>query len=99
MIEDAPYVTNIETLDEYSCDFCVHGGLLLISNSLYNCHFVNSYACLLHVYQLHIQTAWLITVVRFSLCATDWSIILQSGATHVDSILCVCSGVSLLNKS
>lgn len=26
VIEGAPYVTNLETLDEYKCDFCVHGG-------------------------------------------------------------------------
>lgn len=26
VIEDAPYVTTLETLDKYDCDFCVHGG-------------------------------------------------------------------------
>lgn len=26
VIEGAPYVTTLETLDEYDCDFCVHGG-------------------------------------------------------------------------
>ena len=25
VIEDAPYVTTLETLDKYNCDFCVHG--------------------------------------------------------------------------
>ncbi|CAG5127882.1 unnamed protein product, partial [Candidula unifasciata] len=25
VIEDAPYVTTLETLDKYGCDFCVHG--------------------------------------------------------------------------
>ncbi|XP_005105781.2 ethanolamine-phosphate cytidylyltransferase [Aplysia californica] len=25
VVEDAPYVTTLETLDEYGCDFCVHG--------------------------------------------------------------------------
>lgn len=25
VVEDAPYVTTIETLDQYGCDFCVHG--------------------------------------------------------------------------
>lgn len=25
VVEDAPYVTTLETLDEYNCDFCVHG--------------------------------------------------------------------------
>lgn len=26
VVEAAPYVTTIETLDKYDCDFCVHGG-------------------------------------------------------------------------
>lgn len=26
VIEGAPYVTALETLDKYDCDFCVHGG-------------------------------------------------------------------------
>jgi ethanolamine-phosphate cytidylyltransferase len=25
VVEDAPYITTIETLDEYKCAFCVHG--------------------------------------------------------------------------
>ncbi|XP_076072477.1 ethanolamine-phosphate cytidylyltransferase-like isoform X1 [Mytilus galloprovincialis] len=25
VVEDAPYVTTLETLEEYDCDFCVHG--------------------------------------------------------------------------
>ena len=25
VIEDAPYVTSLETLDKHNCDFCVHG--------------------------------------------------------------------------
>lgn len=25
VVEDAPYVTTLETLEEYGCDFCVHG--------------------------------------------------------------------------
>ena len=29
VVEDAPYSTTVETLDKYSCDFCVHGGALL----------------------------------------------------------------------
>ena len=29
VVENAPYVTTLETLDEYSCDFCVHGGILI----------------------------------------------------------------------
>lgn len=26
VVEGAPYVTTLETLDKYDCDFCVHGG-------------------------------------------------------------------------
>lgn len=26
VVEGAPYVTTLGTLDKYSCDFCVHGG-------------------------------------------------------------------------
>lgn len=26
VVEDAPYVTTLETLDKHECDFCVHGG-------------------------------------------------------------------------
>ena len=26
VVEDAPYVTTLETLDKYNCDFCAHGG-------------------------------------------------------------------------
>lgn len=25
VVEDAPYVTTLETLEEYKCVFCVHG--------------------------------------------------------------------------
>lgn len=25
IVEEAPYVTTIETLDKYECDFCAHG--------------------------------------------------------------------------
>lgn len=28
IVEGAPYVTTLETLDKYNCDFCVHGGKL-----------------------------------------------------------------------
>lgn len=27
VVEGAPYVTTLETLDKYNCDFCVHGGM------------------------------------------------------------------------
>lgn len=26
VVEGAPYVSTLETLDAYDCDFCVHGG-------------------------------------------------------------------------
>lgn len=26
VVEGAPYVSTLETLDQYDCDFCVHGG-------------------------------------------------------------------------
>lgn len=26
VVENAPYVTTLETLDKYDCDYCVHGG-------------------------------------------------------------------------
>lgn len=26
VVEGAPYITNLETLDQHNCDFCVHGG-------------------------------------------------------------------------
>jgi len=29
VIEAAPYVTNIATLNKYKCDFCVHGGMYI----------------------------------------------------------------------
>jgi len=37
-VEDAPYVTTIETLDKYTCDFCVHGGKFMPDD----CHYVIS---------------------------------------------------------
>ena len=36
VVEDAPYVTTLETLDEYNCDFCAHGGELGFSPPTYN---------------------------------------------------------------
>lgn len=29
VVEGAPYVSTLETLDKYNCDFCVHGGIRL----------------------------------------------------------------------
>lgn len=40
VVEGAPYVTTLETLDQYNCDFCVHGGELVLgcSRRLVSCH-------------------------------------------------------------
>ncbi|CAH8623406.1 unnamed protein product [Schistosoma rodhaini] len=32
VVEDAPYFTYVKTLEKYSCDFCVHGDDLVVSN-------------------------------------------------------------------
>lgn len=26
VVKNVPYITTLETLDKYDCDFCVHGG-------------------------------------------------------------------------
>lgn len=33
VVEGAPYVTTLETLDKYQCDFCVHGGAICFLNN------------------------------------------------------------------
>ena len=30
VVEAVPYITTIETLDKYNCDFCAHGGNVYI---------------------------------------------------------------------
>ena len=35
IVEGAPYVTTLETLDTYNCDFCVHGGEYFFACSVY----------------------------------------------------------------
>jgi len=30
VVEGAPYITNLETLDQHNCNFCVHGGKLVL---------------------------------------------------------------------
>ncbi len=46
VVEAAPYVTTIETLDKHDCDFCVHGGkssiLQLVVGHRYFCNFDQS---------------------------------------------------------
>lgn len=36
VVEDAPYVSTLETLDIHNCDYCVHGGKFLL---LLICHY------------------------------------------------------------
>lgn len=31
VVEGAPYVTTLDTLDKYNCDFCVHGGKIVFT--------------------------------------------------------------------
>uniref|UniRef100_T1IMQ0 ethanolamine-phosphate cytidylyltransferase n=1 Tax=Strigamia maritima TaxID=126957 RepID=T1IMQ0_STRMM len=39
VVEGAPYVTSVETLDKYNCDFCVHGDdITMTSNGLDTYH-------------------------------------------------------------
>lgn len=43
VVEDAPYITNLETLDKYDCDFCVHGSdITLDAEGLDTYRFVKS---------------------------------------------------------
>jgi ethanolamine-phosphate cytidylyltransferase len=38
VVEDAPYVTTLETLDEHDCDFCVHGDDLTMTSDGTDCY-------------------------------------------------------------
>ncbi|XP_050546699.1 ethanolamine-phosphate cytidylyltransferase [Daktulosphaira vitifoliae] len=41
VVEGAPYVTNLETLDRYNCDFCVHGDdITVTADGVDTYHFV-----------------------------------------------------------
>lgn len=43
VVEDAPYITSLETLDNYKCDFCVHGSdITLDSDGLDTYRFVKA---------------------------------------------------------
>ena len=35
MVEDVPYVTELETMDKYKCDYCAHGGVVTSYLSLF----------------------------------------------------------------
>ena len=39
VVENAPYIMKLETLDKYDCDFCVHGGrknVLLVVDAIHH---------------------------------------------------------------
>lgn len=43
VVEDAPYVTTLDTLDKYNCDFCVHGDdITLTADGVDTYHLVKS---------------------------------------------------------
>lgn len=44
VVEGAPYITNLETLDQHNCDFCVHGGKQLINWYLF---IITYFVCIL----------------------------------------------------
>jgi glycerol-3-phosphate cytidylyltransferase-like family protein len=35
VVENAPYVTTLETLEEYNCAFCVHGDDITVETKFY----------------------------------------------------------------
>ena len=35
VVENAPYVTTLETLDEYNCAFCVHADDITVKTNYY----------------------------------------------------------------
>lgn len=38
VVEDAPYTTQLATLDEYNCDFCVHGDDITLAADGTDCY-------------------------------------------------------------
>jgi ethanolamine-phosphate cytidylyltransferase len=40
IVEDAPYITTLETLDKYDCDFCVHGDDITMSADGVDCYHI-----------------------------------------------------------
>lgn len=38
VVEDAPYVTTLETLEQYDCAFCVHGDDITVRTSTFSSH-------------------------------------------------------------
>ena len=37
VVENAPYVTTLETLEEHNCAFCVHGDDITVRETMVNC--------------------------------------------------------------
>lgn len=50
VVEGAPYVTTLETLDKYQCDFCVHGGEFLYSFSYFQAYIIYTFDSFILVY-------------------------------------------------
>ncbi|VDP34477.1 unnamed protein product [Schistosoma margrebowiei] len=47
VVEDAPYFTYVKTLEKYSCDFCVHGGVYIMPvTSTLLLYLTNSLVCI-----------------------------------------------------
>ena len=40
VVWDAPYITEIETLDKYNCDFCAHGDDVTTNADGLDCYFI-----------------------------------------------------------
>jgi len=53
VVRGAPYVTTLETLDKYNCDFCVHGNSTVINfvvkSSQWN-EYIERYGCFFSVF-------------------------------------------------
>jgi len=39
VVENAPYVTTLETLQEYNCEFCVHGDDITVKTNPENYYY------------------------------------------------------------
>lgn len=55
VVEDAPYITTLETLDKYNCDFCVHGGDIIININIHVFIFQFCYILIFFPYYLFFQ--------------------------------------------
>jgi glycerol-3-phosphate cytidylyltransferase-like family protein len=84
VVEGVPYVTTLETLDKYQCDFCVHGGEHLTCLATHFCKLnvtVSIFLCcgrlenlMTHVSGLVYQVArqrFLVVLLSFSHCVQE----------------------------